>query len=454
MATTRYDALLAERDKIAADGEVIFKAAEAEGRELTDDERKTIDGYAARRKVLNGDIAREEERRAAAIEASMRDLAPRVTGGHDRAVDKPWGHELGVRIVEKNGAQALGGVKHAVDFALGDCMQAIFRAAQGGPVDPRFLAAASGGNTSDPSLGGFSVGTMLSMALFQMAVEASKLLPYCNVIEISEGSDRIEAPYILDASRATGSRFGGVRMYRRKEAATVTATQVGDEEKFELSLLDLMGLAYQTDRLMSDARMMGQVYGTAFRNEAGFVIDNEIVRGSGVGEMQGWLNSPALVTQNKETGQAADTVVMENLSNMWIRMPTRLKGSSLWFYNSEVGPQLDVLSIPAGTGALEPRFVSYGPDGILRIKGRPAIELEQASAVGDVGDISLVNLGEYIVIQKGALEEAISDHVRFLFGERAFRWTQRINGKSPWRTPVTPFKGSATQSPFIVLQAR
>ncbi len=118
-------------------------------------------------------------------------------------------------------------------------------------------------------------------------------------------------------------------------AATVSSSYP-DDEKFSLSLLDLMGLAYQTDRLMADARAMGAIYGTAFRNEFAFIIDNEIYRGTGVGEMQGFTASPALVTQDKETGQAADTVVAANLSKMWTRMPSRLKGGSIFLYNSEV----------------------------------------------------------------------------------------------------------------------
>lgn len=456
MATSRYTALLDERAKLVAEGEATFQAAEAAGRGLTAEEQAADDARESRLAAIRTELAAEERRSARQAEVggnAPAPVAPRISGLHDRAADKPWGYELGVRVIDKpDGTRALGGVRDAGFVALGHAMQAIFAAAQGGAVDMRFLAAA-GGNTSDPSLGGFSVGTLLTNFLMQMGAESSQLLPYCNVIDLGEGVDSIEAPYITDTSRATGSRFGGVRVYRRKEASTVTASQP-EEEKFTLSLLDLMGLAYQTDRLMRDARSMGAIYATAFANEFAFVIDNEIVRGSGVGEMQGFVNSPALVTQDKETGQAADTVVMENLSKMWTRMPTRQKGGAVWFYNSEVCPQLDALTIPAGTAGLPPRFVNYGPDGVLRIYGRPAIELEQASALGDVGDISLVNLSEYVVIRQGGLEEAMSDHVRFIYGERTFRWTQRINGKTPWRSAVTPFKGSNTKSPFVVLQAR
>lgn len=456
MVTSRYTAWLDERAALVAEGKAMFDRAEAEGRDLTADERLRDDAINASVEVLNANISREEARRERerAVGHKAEDY-PTITGGHNRAGDKPWGFDLGVRLAERpDGTRKFVGVKNATDVALGECMQAIHRAATTGIIDQRLIqAAASGGNTSDPAAGGFSVGTDLSMALMMMGADASILLPYCNVIEIGPGSDGIEAPYITDTSRATGSRYGGVRVYRRKEAATVTASRP-DEEMFELRLLDLMGLAYQTDRLLSDAAAMGAIYSTAFRNEFAFVIDNEIFRGTGAGEMQGFTASAAAVSQAKETGQAADTVVATNLSKMWTRMPSRLKGGAVWFYNSEVAAQLDELSIAAGTGALEPRFVNYGPDGILRIKGRPAIELEQCAALGDDGDIVLVNLGEYVVIRKGALEEALSDHVRFIYGERTFRWTQRINGRSPWRSAVTPFKGTATQSPFVTLSAR
>ena len=452
MATTRYSGLLQERADLTAAGEAVFRAAEAEGRGLTAEEQAADDAREERLQAIRSEISVEERRRARQSEVGA--SVPTITGGHNRAADKPWGYELGVRVIETPDGPKLGGVKGAAETALGACMQAIFHAAQGGTMDPRFLyAAAAGGNTSEPALGGFSVGTMLSMALFEMGARASQLLPYTNGIVLSEGTDSIEAPYFTDTSRATGSRFGGVRVYRRKEAATVTASQP-EEEMFRLQLLDLMGLAYQTDRMMADARAMGAVYGTAFSNEFGFMIDNEIFRGSGVGEMQGFTLSPALVTVAAEDGQDADTIINENLSKMWMRMPTRQKSGAIWLYNSECGAQLDELTIPAGIGGLEPRFVNYGPDGILRIKGRPAIECELSSALGDVGDIALVNLGEYITITKGALEEAMSDHVRFIYGERTFRWTQRINGKSHWRSAVTPFKGTATQSPFVVLAAR
>lgn len=456
MATNRYTGLLAERAELVAEARGAIDAASAGNRGLTADEQKRDDEIDARLQAIATETALLE--RQLAREASLALSGPAAVATlsqmHDRAEDRPWGHELGVRLIEQpDGTRALGGVKFAAETALGACLQAIMRAGGGGPIDPRFFAGPSGGNTGDPAAGGFSVGTDLSAFLFQLGAEASVLLPYCNSFEVSQDSDSIEAPYITNTSRATGSRFGGVRVYRRKEAATVAASYP-EEEKFRLELADLLGLAYQTDRLIKDARLMGQLYATAFRNEFAFTIDDELVRGDGVGECQGVLNSPALVSVAKETGQAAATIVSNNLSKMWIRLPARSKSKAVWFVNGEAGPQFDVLSIAAGTGALEPRFITYGPDGVMRIKGRPVVELEQCAALGTVGDLLLLDMSEYLVIRKGALEQAESDHVRFIYAERTFRWLQRINGKSPWRSAVTPFKGSATLSPFVALDTR
>jgi hypothetical protein len=89
----------------------------------------------------------------------------------------------------------------------------------------------------------------------------------------------------------------------------------------------------------------------------------------------------------------------------------------------------------------------------MRIKGRPAIAIEQCETLGTVGDILLVNLGEVALIQKG-MESAQSIHLLFLYNERAFRWVYPINAKPKWETYVTPFKGSNTLSPFVALATR
>lgn len=453
----RYLALQQERHELVVEGRQLFDAADAAGRALTAEEAARDDAINARLGEISADLEREERRRererAQAVAIGGADGA-RVSGVHDRATDRPWGHELGVRLVAQNdGTQIFGGRPQAFETALGDFARAVASASTpGGSIDPRLLAA-SGLESASGSEGGFLVGSQMTTQLLERGTSAAVLAPRCTPIALGDGADTLEAPVVDETSRATGSRWGGVRVYRRNEAATVTASHPKFGE-WELRVEELMAIAYATDRLLRDATSLGAILSQGFTEEFAFVLDDEIVRGTGVGECEGILNCAALVTTGKETGQAAATILTTNLSKMWMSMPARLRPNAAWFVNQDCEPQLDELTIPAGTGAVEPRFVAYGPDGILRIKGAPVLPIEQAEAVGTPGDIILAALSEYILVTKGGLQADQSLHVRFLYGENTYRWMYAVNGKPKWRSSVTPYKGAATQSPFVALAVR
>ena len=88
------------------------------------------------------------------------------------------------------------------------------------------------------------------------------------------------------------------------------------------------------------------------------------------------------------------------------------------------------------------------------IYGRPAYAIEQCSTIGDLGDIFYVDLSQYLLIEKGGIQSAVSAHVRFVNDEVVFRFSLRLDGQSLWNSALTPYKGSNTQSPFVTLEAR
>lgn len=374
---------------------------------------------------------------------------PHIELGANRESMAPWGPP-----VPANASAAER--RRATEQGLGTFLQAVITAGTpGGAVDPRLLqAAATGHSTGVPSEGGHLVQTDFSTFLLDNAMESAQVASQCDQVTIGPNSDSLEAPFVDETSRATGSRWGGVRVYRRAEAATVDPTKV-KLGKWDLRLEDLMALTYVTDRSVSDAPALAGIINTAFSSEFSFVVDDEIIRGDGGnGQCFGVLSAGATATAGKEASQAADTIVTGNLSRMWMHLHPRKRAGAVWFYNSELEQQLDQLTLPAGTGALEPRFVNYGPDGILRIKGRPAIALEQCSAPGDLGDIILANWKDYVLITKGGLEQAESMHVRFVYGEKCLRWMYRINGQPKQKSTLTPYKGSKALASFVILEAR
>jgi len=172
--------------------------------------------------------------------------------------------------------------------------------------------------------------------------------------------------------------------------------------------------------------------------------------------MLGYMNAPCLVTISKEGGQIAATVVFENRVKRYAAMPARDKADAVWIINSEVMPQLMLMTMPIGTGGV-PLFVpgnnmAGAPFGT--IFGKPVIESEHALALGTAGDITFCSFKNYLIIEKGGLNAARDLSVRFLYDEMTFRWTTRNNGQPIPRSATTPHKGNPSYSPLICLQTR
>jgi HK97 family phage major capsid protein len=351
-------------------------------------------------------------------------------------------------------------VRSAGPFAsLGEFGQAVAGAMRpGGRVHEGLLkiqAAATGAGEGIPSDGGFLVQQDFNATLLRGMFDVSMIAQRCNRIPLSATANGIKLPLIDETSRANGSRWGGVQTYWAAEAGTVTATKPKFRQA-ELSLHKLFGLCYVTDELLQDAPALGAVLDQAFREEMAFKLDDTIIRGTGAGMPLGILNAGCLVSVSKETGQAADTVVYENCVKMFARMPARNRRNAIWLVNQEIEPQLFTMSLSVGTGGA-PVFMPAGGASaapFATLFNRPLVPIEQASALGDVGDIIFADPSFYLLADKGGIQTAMSIHLQFLTDEMAFRWILRADGQPMLASAITPYKGANTLSPFVTLEAR
>jgi HK97 family phage major capsid protein len=161
------------------------------------------------------------------------------------------------------------------------------------------------------------------------------------------------------------------------------------------------------------------------------------------------------VTVSKETGQAADTILADNIEKMFARMPASMLSGAEWFINQDCWPQIFQLSHVIGTGGapVYMRDIQGSPFGSLL--GRPVTPIEHASTVGSLGDIVFANLNAgYIMADKGGVKQASSLHVRFLYDEQVLRFTYRVDGQPKYSSAITPYQGTNTLSPFVALAAR
>ena len=416
----------AKREDARLKAMAVLNKAEAEDRFLSEDEQKDIDKYEEKIRAWDESIGRAEK--LLAIEPE------------DRSTEKPEVKPTPAKDNEKRFA------------SFGEQLMAAYRAATpGGKVDERLTTrAASGLNESTPSDGGFLVQQDFVTELLKRTYETGILASKVKKIPISTNANGMKINAIDEDSRANGSRWGGVQTYWEGEADEITASKPKFRQ-MELSLKKLTGLCYATDELLQDAAALEAVIRQAFAEEFGFKIDDAILSGSGEGEPLGILNSGAIVTVAKEASQT-DIITVENLIKMWNRLWSRSRANAVWYINQELEPYLYTLKIGDKPVYIPAGGLSEKPYGTLF--GRPVVPIEQCSAAGEVGDIILADIGQYLLIDKGGVKSASSIHVRFLYDENVFRFIYRVDGKPIWTKPLTPYKGSATVSPFVTLAKR
>lgn len=388
---------------------------------------------------LDADLLTEDRRRE--MERTAPAVAPAVSQVRDLGTEKPWGYDLNREHPEK--------------LALGDWLHSVV-AAYRGQVDPRLMIGAATGMSSIVQAdGGFLMPlTMSNMIMARMVQGAflSRLSP----LTLDSGSDTLAINVLSETSRATGSRKGGVRAYWISEGEAPTASKP-QFERMELKLRKVGCLGYATDELLRNVSALQGWFVNFFADEIRFAAEDAIVNGTGAGQPKGILNATCLVTASKETGQAADTVVKENIDKMWVRLYGPSRGNAVWFINQQIEPQLNSMTMVVGTGGvpvyLPAGGLSAAPYGSLY--GRPVIPVEYCGGIGDLGDIILADLSEYAWIQEGGVDSASSIHVAFTTFEQAFRASWRVDGQPTWRAALTPYKGTAnTLSPFVALAAR
>lgn len=335
----------------------------------------------------------------------------------------------------------------AIAFAFGDVPR----------VDDRLVRAMG---ELDPSTGGFAVSEQWTQELVGIAYEEATLAPMCDRRQLSAPLASVNVPGIDETSRATGSRWGGVVSYWSTEAATVTPS-LPKFKNLNFSGKKLIVAVVVSNELLNDLPMLEAHVRRALTAELAFVVDWAILRGDGAGKPLGLLNSTALISIGKETGQASATIVAANVRKMWSRMPAPSRRRCVWLINEDAEEQLDQMLVTAGSaGSAAPTanalYMPAGAGGneFPLLKGRPVLTLEQCSVLGSVGDIVLADLQHYVLID-GGVKPALSADCNFLEDQAVFRFTLRLDGQSAFSSAITSYNGSSnTRSPFVALAAR
>ncbi len=252
---------------------------------------------------------------------------------------------------------------------------------------------------------------------------------------------------------------GGIQAYWEGEADQIAKSKVALKTN-SVRLNKLSALIPVTEETLEDAPMIDSYLRRKTPEKFNYKINHALVHGTGAGMPLGLLKSAALVTVAKETGQAADTVVPENVVKMYTRMPANGLNRAVWLINQDVLAQIMLMKIEGSAGGVWPAFMPPGglsaaPYGTLL--GRPIFPTEACQQVGDLGDMFFVDLTQYLTAMKtGGIRVDVSMHIYFDYDASAFRFVLRFAGH-PWWTSTIARRQSGntnTLSPYVTLAAR
>jgi HK97 family phage major capsid protein len=211
----------------------------------------------------------------------------------------------------------------------------------------------------------------------------------------------------------------------------------------------LGGVVTVTDELLEDTAALDAWFTRVTARELAFDVEDSIIAGSGIGQPLGILNAPALITVEKEIAQIANTITFENLKAMVKRLWPGSFPTACWLMGSDAFAE--ILSMWETDGSI----LGTNSDGARTLLDFPIILTEATSPLGDIGDIILADLAEYVVVERDAGTNILSSiHVRFVADETAFRVAARVDGAPAWATPVMVKNSAETVSPFVTLEAR
>lgn len=353
--------------------------------------------------------------------------------------------------------------------SLGEFASAVHNACTlNGPVDSRLVRNdASGANETTGADGGYLVPPDYAAGVIDLIQDQSVLLPQARRVTIA-GNRLIEA-YLVESKRDDGHRHGGVLAYWKGEAQQYKASKPTFGER-TTQLDKLTAICPVTEELLMDEPAIESTLDTKVAQEFAWKADAAIFNGSGSGSMPLGMVMPttntALVTVDKESGQAAGTVNVQNILKMWNRMPAQCRANAKWYINQDLELQLMQLMMGTDTVATSDSGVTVSFGGPLwlpagaygnengKLLGRDVIPLEQAAAVGAVGDIAFLDATQYLIVERAGINKQTSMHMYFDTDEVAFKFSWRVGGRPDWMTAITGANSTIARSPYVALAAR
>lgn len=402
--------------------------------------------------MIKGQLAEQGKEWTEAIEKNVKDIIS------DTLKEKIKAKDLLIEDDEKQRTEdPKAGFKCFSEFAIAVKDAEVTK---GRKIDGRLdalvtKAAGTSVREADAEYGGYLIPEEFRNNLLEIAINKSNIMSMALAIPMA--TNAINIPYVAGTDRSAGLLHGGVQFSWLDEEGQKSETRP-KFGKIQLRLKKLAGLVYASDEILEDSPItLEPLLTRMFSDALAWTMDNVFINGNGAGKPLGVLAAPCLVTQDKEAGQVAATIVYENVIKMYARMYG--KSNAIWMANDDCLPMLTTMSLAVGTGGIPVWMPAGGATGrpYDTLFGKPIIWTEHCQTLGTTGDLLFCDWSQYLVGQKAGnagMQFASSIHLKFDYDQTCFRFVFRVDGQPWWPAALTPRYSASTLSPFVALATR
>lgn len=326
-----------------------------------------------------------------------------------------------------------------------------FRTVVNGIGDPRLIYNATGTEGVGVD-GGFDVPPEFYMGVIDQALQQAEFAPRARIFPTQSNNLTIPLPDMQNRASAIAGIAGNWAAENQSQTA-----QVLKWRSVELKLNKVFILAEASGELAEDGLNYSSQLTNVMSEATAYTLDDALLAGTGAGQPIGLIGHASAVSISPESGQAAGSILYQNLVNMYSRMAPACQKRAVWYISSSAWPQLLSMVFP---GSTTPVLLSTGfndsaagtPAGT--IFGRPVVTTEIARALGDVGDITFADMSQYALLVKNAARIEYSNAPGFGRDVGSWRLILRVSGQPLWNTTITPHGGGSSLTWATYIAAR
>ncbi|GIV82777.1 MAG: hypothetical protein KatS3mg051_2131 [Anaerolineae bacterium] len=298
--------------------------------------------------------------------------------------------------------------------------------------------------------GGYLVPTEYSNQLLQVNERTSPVMSRVQRIPVRTTAGQWPAldQYAAPTAGVGDTAFAaGVTASVTAEGGALSETEPGFE-MLQWRIHKIGGYTQVTNELIADSpqaieALLRGLFNVAINAKKEFFV----LRGNGVGQPLGILNSSAVVNVAPATNNLFSWQDVATMQSRFFQVGTQ---APVWLIHPSVWP--DILTMEIGTAGANAWTANMQAAAGNVINGYPIVQSQHLPQADNSGDVILADLFAYVLFEREEISIAFSEHYAFVNDLGTWRFTQRLDGK-PWlKSAITLAdpQGGYTVSPFVV----